>query len=397
MKKQIPLKYVLLIVAFFTAAAVIITSMCFFGILSIRKADDINGYASKLREIEALVDKYYVGDVDSITMADYISAGYVSGLEDKYAGYITALDAEENMNSLIGINTGMGILISQHPDTLNMFVLNVHDKSPAMEAGIKSGDQVVEVDGNVVATYGYTETLQYIKTQPIGTVVGVKLLRNGQTLDVNVTLKSFINQSVFYEVLGDYGFIHITEFNDNSIEQFRNAVDVMLASNVKGLIFDLRGNGGGTLTSVYHMLDYLIPEGLAVRVEYKDKNQKEVYMSDEREVNLPMVVLTDGNTASASELFTQGLKDYGKAVSIGRLTYGKGVVQRTFTLSDGSLVRFTVGKYYTANGTCLDGIGVIPDIKIELSEEETAYRLVNGLEKDRDYLAAVEYLDGQPS
>ncbi|MBO5746381.1 MAG: carboxy- processing protease, partial [Clostridia bacterium] len=139
----------------------------------------------------------------------------------------------------------------------------------------------------------------------------------------------------------------------------------------------------------------IIPEGLAFEVKYKNSENNQVYLSGKNEVDLPIAILTDESTASASELFTQALKDYNKAISIGRNTYGKGVVQRTFSLSDGSLVRFTIAKYYTANGTCLDGIGVKPDFEMQWTEEELRYRFVNGIEKDKDFLKAVEYLKAQ--
>lgn len=185
-----------------------------------------------------------------------------------------------------------------------------------------------------------------------------------------------------------------------SVDQFKTAVDEMINAGARSLVFDLRGNGGGTITSVRAMLDYLLPEGLIIKVEYKDENRNEVYMSDKSEIDIPMAVLTDGNTASASELFAQSLRDYGKAVIVGRQTYGKGVVQRTFTLSDGSLVVFTIARYYTKSGYCPEEQGVKPDVEISWTEDELKYRLINGIEKDKEYIAACEYLDknqAQPS
>ena len=182
-------------------------------------------------------------------------------------------------------------------------------------------------------------------------------------------------------------------FKLKSIRILKSALEDLRVKGVKGFIFDLRGNGGGTLDSVNAMVDMLIPEGLMVRVEYKDERLNETYNSDKLEENLPMVVLTDESTASASELFSQSLKDYNKAKTVGRKTYGKGVVQKTFSLSDGSLIKFTIGKYYTKNGTCLDGIGVIPDIAVEYPENELKYRFINGLSKDKDFIAAKQYLD----
>ncbi len=406
MEIKFSLKHVLAIAAFCVATTVAITSMVFQGLIIPDTTNVIPGESTveqqqqlndKLKEIRTLVDKYYVGEIDSKVMADTICAGYVAGLNDKYAGYITPENAAESLNSLYGVNSGMGIQISMHPDNKTMFVLEVHDGSPAMQAGIERGDEVVTVDGKQVAEFGYSETLAYIKTIPAETTIKVAVIRDGEQKEFDVTLTHYINQSVFYRMIGNKGYIQITGFNDRSPEQFYTAVDTLTEEGATALIIDLRGNGGGTLNAAYKILDYCIPEGLAIKVKYKNDNMNEVYMSDANEVKLPIVCLTDENTASASELFSQGLKDYNKAVTVGRLTYGKGVVQRTFSLSDGSLVRFTVGEYYTENGVCLDGIGVTPEVPVTLTEEELKYRLINGIEKDKDYIAAVEYLDNQPS
>ncbi len=406
MNKTIPVKYVIALVAFVTAAAVAITAMMFQLLVPTHIPDVMPGETTadqelflqdKLQEIKNLVDKYYIGDVDSDLMADTICAGYVAGLNDKYSGYVMAEDSEESLNSLYGVNSGLGVQISMHPDNKTIYVLEVHEGSPAMSAGVLRGDEIVSIDDKVVAEFGYAETLSYIKTVPMGQTVKLVINRAGKTVETSVTLNSYVNQSVFYRMVGDKGYIMITGFDNRSPEQFAAAVESLTESGATALIIDLRGNGGGTLNAAHKILDYCIPEGLAIKVEYKNNNMNEVYMSDAQEVDLPIVCLTDANTASASELFTQGLKDYGKAVSVGRLTYGKGVVQKTFMLSDGSLVRFTVAKYYTQNGTCLDSIGVVPDIQITLTEEEAKYRLINGLEKDKDFIAACEYLDSQLS
>lgn len=406
MEKKFSLKQVLAIAAFCVAATVAITAIAFQFVITPETANVIPGESTaeqqqdlndKLKEIRTLVDKYYIGEFDSEMLAHHICAGYVAGLNDKYSGYVTPENAAESLNSLYGVNSGMGIQISLHPDNKTIFVLEVHDGSPAMTAGIERGDEIIAVDDKQVSEFGYAETLTYIKKLPSETTIKVKAIRNGEEKEFDVTLKHYIDQSVFYRMIGDKGYIQITGFNDRSPEQFKTAVDTLTEEGATALIIDLRGNGGGTLNAAYKMLDYCIPEGLAIRVKYKDDNMNEVYMSDANEVNLPIVCLTDENTASASELFTQGLKDYNKAVTVGRLTYGKGVVQRTFTLSDGSLVRFTIGEYYTKNGVCLDGIGVKPDVEVTFTDEELKYRIINGIEKDKDFIAAVEYLENQPS
>ncbi len=395
MKRSVSVRFLVILVCFFTVAAVAITTMLFCYVIIPEREGDLFAHNQKMLEIKELVEKYYTGELDEEYVQDCLAMGYVAGLKDRYADYIIPEDAEESMNSLYGLNTGMGVQVSAHPDNNTIFVLDVHKDSPAYKADFKSRDEIIRLDGQIVAEMGYTEALAYIKSIPLGNKLKVTLLRDGKELEKEVELNQFVAQSVFYQLYDALGYIQITGFNDMTVDQFVAAIEDLTKQGAKGLIFDLRGNGGGTLQSVYYMVDYLIPEGLAIEVKYKNSDYNQTYLSGKNEVDLPMVVLTDESTASASELFTQALKDYNKAISIGRNTFGKGVVQRTFSLSDGSLVRFTVAKYYTANGTCLDGIGVKPDFEIQWTEEELRYRFINGIEKDKDFLKAVEYLKGQ--
>ena len=355
-------------------------------------------YNQKITELNALVDKYYTGEFDSDEMANWLAYGYINGMNDRYSDYIPVEEAEESMDSTFyGYNIGLGIQASKHPETGNIYVYAVHQDSPAEIAGIISGDEITALDEHSVSEIGYNEALNYIKGVKPGATISVTVLRNGETLVLEVELARFVSQSVFYKMVGDKGYIQITTFNEQTVDQFKTAVDDVVSQGASAIVFDLRGNGGGTLTSVHHMVDYLVPEGLVVKVDYKVDSNDETYMSDAHEIDLPMVVLTDGNTASASELFTQTLIDYGKAITVGRNTFGKGVVQRTFTLSDGSLFRFTVAKYYTASGICVDGVGIAPTIAVELEPGDAEYRFIDGIEADKDFIAACEYLDGQLS
>ena len=397
MNKRFSLRTVVTIVCFFTVVSIALTSIFFaFVVVPIREGK-LYKYNERVLEINDLVEKYYIGDVDKQTMIDGLAYGFVAGLDDRYAGYLTVDEATENTNSLKGYNTGIGIQATMHPDSYNIYVSEVHKASPAEKAGIKKGDEIVSLDGNVVKEIGYSAAINYIPTVPIGQKIAVSVLRRGVSLNLEITLSQFISQSVFYEKIGNMGYINITTFNERTVEQFESAVDSLINQDAKALIFDVRGNGGGTLDSVYQMVDYLVPEGLVTKVDYKDDDFDEILMSDKNEINLPMAVLTDKNSASASELFTQSLIDYGKAVTVGRKTYGKGVVQRTYTLSDGSQVRFTVAKYYTKSGICVDGVGIEPTIPVEWTDDELNYRFVNGIRVDKDFLAAQQYLNNQLS
>lgn len=395
MNKKYSLKTIIIAVCVCVAVAVMLTSVLFAFVIVPMREGKLNQYNQKMLEINSLVEQYYMGDIDKELMKDCLSYGYVAGLNDKYAAYIPASDAAANNNSMMGYNTGIGVQVTAHPDTGNIYVSEVHRDSPADKAGIKSGDQITALDGQSVAENGYSWALEYIPSVPLGEKITADILRSGTTLKVEIELTMYVAQTVFYEKIEDIGYIAITSFNDKTVEQFKQAVDSLVEQKAAGLIFDVRGNGGGTLDSVRQMVDYLVPEGLIVKVDYKGDNTDETYLSDAHEINLPMAVLTDENSASASELFTQSLIDFNKAVTVGRKTYGKGVVQTTFTLSDGSQVRFTVAKYYTNSGTCVDGEGITPTVPVEWSEDELKYRFVNGIRVDKDYLAAVKYLKAQ--
>lgn len=397
MKKRFSLGFFLAAISAVTVVSVAATTAVFGFIVIPKRENEIYRYNQKILEINALVDKYYIGEINETTMSDGIGYGYVAGLDDRYAAYYTAEEAEATMNSLYGYNSGIGIQVVMHPDTGNIYVTNVNADSPAEECGLAIGDQISAIDGQTVESLGYGNSLAYIKTVPLGNEIRLDVIRNGENITLTAVLEQFVSQTVYSQMRDGYAYILITEFNDKTVDQFKAAVDSAEEQSAKGIIFDLRGNGGGTLNSVYRMVDYLVPSGLIIKVDYKDDAYDETYNSDDKEVNIPMVVLTDGNTASASELFSQSLIDFGKAVTVGRNTYGKGVVQRTFTLSDGSLVKFTVAKYYTASGICVDGVGIAPTVAVEWPDDELSHRFINGLDSDRDYKAAVEYLESQLS
>ena len=396
MKRSFSLAH-LISAVFFSVVATVIITVTVVKEFNLFMPSGNYTYENKVSEILSLVEQFYVGDVDQKVLADNIVAGCIYGIGDKYSGYYTAESANERFDSLNGHFTGMGVQYTVHPNNKTMYIYKVHNGSPADLAGIIEGDEILKVDEIDIVKDGHAKALEYIKSKEIGTSINVIVLRNGTTVPLTVTLNQFDSQSVFPEMIGNKGYIYISEFNNNTTDQFVSAVKDLEAKGAAGLIIDLRGNGGGTLTSVTAMLDFLLPKGLIIETRYKDSRYNESSMSDSSEVSLPMTVLTDGGTASASELFAQSLKDYGKAVTIGCKTYGKGVVQRTFTLSDGSLVVFTVAKYYTKSGYCPDGQGVSADIETSWSDEELNQRIINGIKMDKDFLAAVDYLDGQLS
>ncbi len=349
----------------------------------------------KLKQLDFLVRNNFYGDVDETELTDSIIEGYVKGIGDRFAGYYDVESTEKRVDSLNGNGSGIGIIVTEHPDTGYIYVKNVYDDGPAAKAGIVSGDQITAIDNISVLDTGYSQAVDSI-IRELGETVELALLRGDKSITVTVEYSKFTTQTVFAQFFdGGYGYIEITSFNNETTAQFENAVNQLVQLGAKALIFDLRGNGGGTVDSVTEMVDFICPEGVVMTVKYADGREEVLAESDKNEIDLPMVVLTDGSTASASELFTASVKEFGKGISVGEKTFGKGVMQTTYNLYDGSSVAFTVAEFLPHSGNSFNGVGISPNIEISLTEEQSKYR--HQLSKDSDPVisAAVEYLNEQ--
>ncbi len=319
----------------------------------------------KLAEIEDLIGQYYLFDVDEEAAANAAAAGY-AGTLDQYSRYRDieeyAAFQEHNNGDLCGI----GVTVAQYrSDALS--VLYLLDDSPA-EGILLPGDEIVAVEGERVETLGYTETVARIKGAE-GTLVNLTIRREGKEQEVSVLRADVVNDGIHALTIGDIGYVRISAFNNMTPDAFKEAVD-QLQQSVSGLIFDLRGNGGGLLSSVTEMLDFLLPEGDLVSKTDKDGKTTVMYTSDASCVSLPTAVLVNGSTASAAELFACDLQEYGAAIVVGTTTYGKGVMQTTYSLSDGSALTLTTDYYNPSSGKNYNGVGVVPDIVREMSDEE---------------------------
>lgn len=380
----------ILLTAVITAVITLFISFIIFYLLFF-----LDGRYLKLKQLDYLVDNYFYGEIDTNKINDLIVRGYVSGLDDKYANYYSLEDTEQRNNNLSGKGQGIGIIVVKHPDSENIYVKNVYEKGPAFEAGIRAGDCIVAVDGKKVSDMGYSQAVDFI-LRDIGEKMVLEILREDKTFKTEVTCTEFAAQTVFPKIINNkYGYIEITGFNGETALQFENAVNQLEASGAKALIFDLRGNGGGTVDSVCEMVDFICPEGTVMTVKYSNGNSEIIGKSDKEEINLPMVVLTDGATASASELFTASVKDFGKGISVGSKTYGKGVMQTTYNFTDGSSVAFTVAEFLPHSEKSFNLKGIEPDIEVALTEEEIKYQHIKTEENDSVILAAIGYLDEQ--
>ncbi len=346
---------------------------------------------AKLRLIDTYINSSFYGEYDKNAVDDKIFSAYLASLGDKYAAYYNAAAAEEKSNSEQGNLFGIGVTITKYPDTELIYIDEVYENGPAYNAGIKSGDIITAVNGTDISDKEYSKSVDLLKGNQNEKVV-VTILRDSKNRDYELSYAECEIQSVFYSKIQKIGYIRITSFNSATVAQFKNALNTITAQNdIDGIIFDLRNNGGGTVNSVCEILDLLVPKGTLMSVEYANGTNKTVWESDENEIDLPMVVITNKNTASAAELFSATIRDFNKGVLLGEKTYGKGVMQQTFPLFDGSAIKFTVAQYFSNSRISFDGIGLEPDINVTLNEEQQKYFYQLSLNEDAQIIAAIEW------
>lgn len=321
---------------------------------------------SKIEELLAYIDLYYNDEYDANDVRDAIYEGTLSGLGDPYSVYYTADDYKDLQISTSGNYYGIGAGLSQNAKTMEVTVLKVYEGTPAEDAGLEDGDQILKVDDVEATSMELSNLVKKIRGEE-GTTVHLQIYResSGETLEVDVKRANVDLPSVSYEMLdGGIGYIQISEFQSNTAKQFKAAVKDLQSQNMKSMIVDVRSNPGGLITSVVDILDQILPEGTVVYTEDK-YGKRENYTSDSNCLKLPIAVLVNENSASASEIFAGAIKDYNYGTLIGVKTFGKGIVQTVYPLEDGDSIKITTAKYYTPNGNYIHKVGITPDIELE--------------------------------
>jgi len=352
----------------------------------------------KLGEIEGLINHCYLDEVDAEQVESYLYKGAVAGLGDLYAAYYTAEEYQSLMDSTNGSYCGIGVEISQNMTTGIITVSKVFEGSPAMEAGLLPGDVLYKVGDMEVTGEDLTKVVTYIKGEEF-TKTSITVVREGEAdyLELQVERRTVEVPTISHEMLEDKtGYIAISSFDDVTSEQFIEALDDLESQGMEALVVDLRNNGGGLVSSVCAILDRLLPEGLIVYTEDKYGNREEESSDAEHYFDKPLAVLVNGNSASASEIFAGAVKDYGIGTLVGTKTFGKGIVQKIYPLSDGTAVKLTVSKYYTPKGNNIHGIGIEPDVEVEL-DESLKNEVVIPKESDNQLQRALEILDEEKS
>lgn len=318
----------------------------------------------KLNAIDSVLESFYFGDVDDETAKDNIYKAYLSSYGDKYTMYYTADEYKALKESTNGKFYGIGA-VCQLGGEGGVLLVDVYDNGAGYQAGLRSGDRVVNVDGRDITDMELSSAVALIKGDK-GTSVTLEVIRGTERLTFSVIRDAVEAKTVSYTLLdNNIGYLSISQFEEVTTKQFKAAVEDLQSQGMKGLVIDIRNNPGGLLDTVVGMLKYMLPDGLIVYTEDKQGNRKEYKGQDNDEFNLPLAVLVNGNSASASEIFAGAIQDYGKGTIIGTQTYGKGIVQTVKPLTDGSAIKFTIAKYFTPKGQDIHGKGVTPDMVVE--------------------------------
>lgn len=346
---------------------------------------------AKIRQIEEMLDTYYVEDYDKELAEELMYTGLVAGVGDPYTYYLSADSLAEQVEKNSGHFVGIGVEIYAGDDGY-IVVSSVTPGGPAEAAGILAEDKITEVDGESIIGKTAADVSALVKGEE-GTDVTLTIFREstGEVLEKTVTRQDIQVQTVSWRMMDDnIGYISITNFRENTHNQFKEALDTLEAEGMEKLVLDLRNNTGGLVKSAHEIGEELLPEGIMVYTMDKEGNREDTLCNDVYN-DVPMVVLVNGNSASAAEILAGAIQDTGRGELIGTTTFGKGLVQRLFTLPDGSGLNVTIQKYYTPNGTSIHGVGITPDYEVELPEEYAQQTNIPA-EADTQLQKAVEVL-----
>lgn len=325
---------------------------------------------NRVREIDKILRNNFLFPVDDEAVADAVSTGFLHGLDDAYADYMSKQQYERYLLQNKGELVGIGIQVRRDASSGYLLVTEVYPDTPAELAGMKPGDAIVKIDDQNISSMEQNQAVDLMQGK-IGTRVMLSVQRNGVEMSFEMQRKSIEIPSIKAKSVGSYTYIRIMTFNNATPAQFKQAVDEAQKNGTTGFVFDVRDNSGGTLDSVIQILDYLLPKGVIASQENAKGEISVIAESDaNHEVNLPMVTIANGRTASAAELFVAALKDYEKANLVGTQTYGKGVMQTTYALSDGSAIRFTTAFFHPPKSQNFNGVGLKPDYEVMLSPEQ---------------------------
>lgn len=348
-----------------------------------------DGVERKLAVLEKTIQKYFWQEVDEKSLEDGLYKGLLESLDDPYSEYYTKEELLELQADTEGIYYGIGAYISEDVEMGYVQISGIMKGSPAEESDLMQDDYIYKVDGEDMQGQESSYVVSKIKGEE-GTFVTLTVIREGaaQPLDIKVERRRIESPTVEYEMLdNDMAYIQILEFDLVTSGQFEEAYSQAKADGMKGLIIDLRSNPGGNLSTVCDIARMILPKGLIVYTEDKYGKREEYTCNGANEIKVPLVVLTNGYSASASEILAGAVKDYGIGKLVGTTTFGKGIVQKVIDLTDGSAIKLTVSSYFTPSGKNIHGIGIEPDVEVEFDADLYQQDIDNQLEKAKEVLA----------
>lgn len=359
------------------------------------RLEDFEATKAIMEEIANIYESKYIGDLsESENNLDYAIQGFTVAYGDKYGYYLPPENAAELADEHAEKLVGVGVEVIKEEDK-GCYVIRVMHNSPAQEGGIHEGDYIIGT-GEVNATdLGLNEFIEYVRGKP-GTTVDL-YVSDGDNIDdvrtVTVERRDVVNESVYSQIVGDTALVKIRSFTEKTNTEFKTEMNRLKSEGFSKYIFDLRSNTGGIAESVIDMLDFLLPSCTIAEFREKDERNTVVYTSDKNSFEGEFVILVNGSTASASELFSKVLQDYDLAKVVGTLTYGKGTVLSTYQLSNGGTITLSTAKYYTPSGDEIEGIGVTPDEIVELTEEQSKIKYKLKPLEDPQVLKGLELLN----
>ena len=360
--------------------------------ISLNSKDTSENITKKLEQYKKIIDKYYLGEIDEEKLTEGAIKGYIEGLGDPYTEYISKEDMEDYLDDTMGNFVGIGIYMIKNTQYDKIQVLSTIKGSPAEKEGIQAGDLIVSVNGTEYKADDMTIASNNIKGEE-GTKVTLEILRGTEKLKYEIAREKVkVNQVEGKVLSNNIGYIQFTSFDETTAEDFKSKYQELAKQGIQSLIIDLRNNGGGIVDQALEIADYVADRDSVLLYEVDKNNKEEVEKSKNNPIiNMPIIILTNENTASSSEILAGALKDLGKAKIVGTKTYGKGVIQQLLTLPDGSGIKITSEKYLTPNKTEINKIGIEPDEKVELPDTVTNVLRVE--EKDDTQLQkAIEML-----
>lgn len=333
---------------------------------TVKASDSISDISTILSNFAEVIDENYIGDINKEDLVDSTIKGFVSGIGDEYSEYMTAEEWEDYQSSALGNYCGVGIYMTTN-DAGNIVVVSTIKGTPAEEAGVKAEDIITAIDGVSTADMTVTDASNAVKGEE-GTDVTITVYRDGEYIDFTLTRSSIKVYHVESEMLdNDIGYISLLTFDEGCSEEFETKMDELVNQGAKKVILDLRNNTGGLVDEALNIVDLFVDKGATTLIEVDSKGNETVTKSEtDKKYDVEMVILINEYTASSSEIVTGALVDNGVAKTVGTLTYGKGVIQNVYQLSDGSVLKLTTAEYYTPNKNKINKVGITPDYEVEL-------------------------------